>query len=168
MGRTHGNSSTEVYHCGAASPFHPGAVNRSHQRWSQMILRVAPLRRRLGLFVKRGPDMRLLKLIIFIVCVILPFGNSSTATELKERGDVLAATQENFSRGDFNELSQMSWMYQSGKQRTSSGLWRLTLFYVGITAAIDKELKGKPQSQYLPFSDAWLFLSPTVRVLLEE
>lgn len=62
---------------------------------------------------------------------------SRAASELEERGIITTATMDAFLREDFSKLEEMSGLYRSSKSRTSSGLWKLTVFYAGLDGAID-------------------------------
>jgi hypothetical protein len=89
--------------------------------------------------------MRLHYLVFILVSCLLAVNTSSAATEMEERATVTASTQEAFLQGRFSELNEVSRAYRTDKSRTSSGLWKLTLFYVGISTAMQKELNGKEQ-----------------------
>ena len=68
---------------------------------------------------------------------------SRAATELEEREAITAAALSAFFHEDFSQLEEMSRVYRQEKTRTSSGLWKLTLFYAGIGEAIDTSAQGR-------------------------
>src|SRR5712672_2051587 len=71
---------------------------------------------------------------VLIFSLALP-GPSNAATELEEREAVYRAVQIALLNSDFRTLEEMSEKFRQEKSRTSSGLWKLTLFYAGITTA---------------------------------
>jgi hypothetical protein len=56
---------------------------------------------------------------------------------------ISASTRQAFVRESFPELNEASRRYRIEKSRTSSGLWRLTLFYAAITDEIDSQSNGR-------------------------
>jgi hypothetical protein len=56
---------------------------------------------------------------------------------------ISAAVQNAFLQEDFSQLEEVSRVYRTEKNRTSSGLWKLTLFYGGIGSAIMTQTRGK-------------------------
>jgi len=57
-------------------------------------------------------------------------------TEADERAAIVEATKLAFMGGDFGALEQASGQYRREKSRIASGLWKLTIFYAGIDAAM--------------------------------
>src|SRR5258706_6022633 len=74
---------------------------------------------------------------ILIFSLALP-GPSNAATELEEREAVHQAVLIALLNSDFRMLEEMSQKFRREKSRTSSGLWKLTLFYAGIVGAAKK------------------------------
>jgi hypothetical protein len=87
--------------------------------------------------------MRLFSLALLLVSGLLSAHASSATTEMEEDATISASTQRAFLQENFSEMNAVSRGYRKEKSRTSSGLWRLTLFYMGIEAAIDAETEGK-------------------------
>lgn len=86
--------------------------------------------------------MRLIYLSFFLLFGLLFVEQSNAATEMEQRTAISAATQQSFFAEDFSQLNKMSSTYRIEKSRTSSGIWKLTLFYGGIQEAIDKQTRG--------------------------
>jgi hypothetical protein len=80
--------------------------------------------------------MRLFFLSLLSIVGLLSAGPSGAAAELEDRAIISASTQDAFLREDFSKLEEVSRVYRDEKTRTSSGLWKLTLFYNGIENAI--------------------------------
>lgn len=78
----------------------------------------------------------------------LVFSNQSfSATELEDRARISKTAQDAFLRGDFSRLEETSRSYRTTKNRTASGIWKLTLFYSGISIGIDAEAKANAKQQ---------------------
>ncbi|WDP90633.1 MAG: hypothetical protein HUN04_13395 [Desulfobacter sp.] len=72
-----------------------------------------------------------MKLRIYLIALlILP--SLSFSGELEERAIIIKATANLFIEEKFDLLSEMSARYLDTEERTSSGLWKLTLFNAGI------------------------------------
>jgi hypothetical protein len=80
--------------------------------------------------------MRFPLVVLFTAAALLHKPFASAATELQERSTLSTAAQQAFANEDFAALEAQSRDYRSTKSRTASGLWKLTLFYVGLNAAM--------------------------------
>ncbi len=84
-------------------------------------------------------------LIRYIVAWLLAIGLCATvsvharAEELQERETVEAEVYNLLWEGDFATLEATANQYRTTKARTSSGLWKLTLFHVGIQRAFYRQ-----------------------------
>jgi hypothetical protein len=58
------------------------------------------------------------------------------ADELGERRAVAQTVRQALWAGDFQTLEQLATTYRKEKARTSSGLWKLSLFYAGLETAM--------------------------------
>jgi hypothetical protein len=87
--------------------------------------------------------MRILYLSLLLGFSLLSVAQSSATTEMQERATISASTQKAFFREDFSQMEEVSRVYRAEKSRTSSGIWKLTLFYAGIATAIDIQTREK-------------------------
>ena len=62
--------------------------------------------------------------------------HSAAVAELEDRVRIESATRQAFALGNFQRLEDDSSAYRTTKARTSSGLWKLTLFYKGLSDAL--------------------------------
>ncbi|BBE51042.1 hypothetical protein OYT1_ch1488 [Ferriphaselus amnicola] len=110
--------------------------------------------------------MRLLHiwLSIFLGLVFVQHSNAANVSDLEESNLISYAAQQSFMDGDFAELDRISNIYRMEKSRTSSGLWKLTMFYCGIQQAIDAATEGgKAESKFHPLEKKirkWMRQSP--------
>jgi hypothetical protein len=70
---------------------------------------------------------------------------SAVASEMQDRAIIAGAARQAFLRGDFAQLESVSHSFRTTKSRTSSGLWKLTLFYAGIATGIDAQAGAQPR-----------------------
>lgn len=89
-----------------------------------------------------GP-VRVICLFVWFVSTALWTQTSFALTELEERDLVSDQVRQAFLREEFSQLEEMSRAYRTAKNRTASGLWKLTLFYSGILKAIKIHTFGK-------------------------
>ncbi len=80
--------------------------------------------------------MRLLCFVLILIGVSLASRAVLAEGELAERAAISALTQAALRTNDFQSLEDASRAYRNEKSRSSSGIWKLTLFYAGIGAAI--------------------------------
>ena len=74
--------------------------------------------------------------IAVIVFHLLLSGNAFS-NELAERAAIRGGVVTLFGGERFSELEALSARYRASKSRTSSGIWHLTLFYIGVGLAFD-------------------------------
>jgi hypothetical protein len=94
--------------------------------------------------------MRTLNTLLWLALLLLPW-HAIAATELEDRARIEAATSQDFALGNFQRLEVDAKSYRTEKSRTSSGLWKLTLFYSGIAEAL--EIRGDPKTPDANFAD---------------
>lgn len=93
---------------------------------------------------------RLVTVRLFYIYLLL-FANLAlidqfvAAAELEERAIIQNMAQEAFLREDFSQLEYISNSYRTTKSRTSSGIWKLTVFYAGILSAIKIQVRDQEQ-----------------------
>ena len=80
--------------------------------------------------------MQLAKLFVVFFCVFGFFVQAQSATELQDRLAISTAAKSAFMRDNFAQLEETARAYRIDKSRTSSGLWKLTLFYSGLQDAL--------------------------------
>jgi hypothetical protein len=78
-------------------------------------------------------SVRLMLLAFACLCAAAP---SAATEEIAERKQIAGAAQQAFVSGSFGRLEAMSEAFRTEKSRTASGLWKLTLFYAGLDAAL--------------------------------
>lgn len=65
------------------------------------------------------------------------------AGELRERRIISGSTAAAFINNDFAYLEKWSTLYRTEKSRTSSGIWKLSLFYAGLGQAVNSLAAGE-------------------------
>ena len=55
------------------------------------------------------------------------------ATELEQRAEIMAAAKRSFLLNDFDDLERLAASCRREKSRTGSGVWKLSVFYDGIS-----------------------------------
>ena len=83
--------------------------------------------------------MKLISCIILLLAMPL----ITIAGELEERQQVRSFVADMFLKEEFQKLSDLSKKYLETEERTSSGLWKLTLFYAGIGDAVNKRIRDE-------------------------
>ena len=76
---------------------------------------------------------------VFACLMLLGFPSAAGAEELQERATIQSQVYDLMRDEDFGALESMADSYRTTKARTSSGLWNLTLFYVGIQRAFRRQ-----------------------------
>jgi hypothetical protein len=76
-------------------------------------------------------------LLVFVLNVAV--GADARAEELQDREAIQTEVYDLLREKDFAALETMAEDYRTNKARTSSGLWKLTLFYVGIQRAFYRQ-----------------------------
>jgi hypothetical protein len=95
-----------------------------------------------------------LVLIFFFITIV---SNTLIAGELEEREMIKKQTAFLFKDRNFNELEKLAQEYRGNKSRTTSGLWKLTLFYFGINDCADINFKDENYWNSLKSrSEAWI------------
>ena len=89
------------------------------------------------------------------------FLGRAQAGELAERAAIESEVQAHMRDEAFATLESMSDFYRSTGARTSSGLWKLTLFYVGLDKAVDGRRRADGDWDALAESvDRWIAAYP--------
>jgi hypothetical protein len=86
--------------------------------------------------------MRHTYLAHIFACGLLAVKASFASSEIEERMTIVTSVQNAFLQERFTELDQLSRGYRTDKSRTSSGLWRLSIFYGGLDTAMDAQTEG--------------------------
>lgn len=74
-------------------------------------------------------------LLLLIAIAPLPIA----AHELHDRAAIKGSVAALMSQGDYQQLEELAQTYRSSQARTSSGLWKLTMFYGGLKLFFDTE-----------------------------
>jgi Domain of unknown function (DUF4034) len=74
----------------------------------------------------------------FVVCASLAF--RASGGELEDRASLQSQVVSAFHGNRFTELENVSSDFRTKESRTSSGLWKLSLFYSGINSAVDTSI----------------------------
>lgn len=85
-------------------------------------------------------------MLIDIGFLILFFSSTVFSNEIKMRSDIQTKARHLFMGEKFEELERIAVQYRKSGERTSSGLWKLTIFYTGF---------GKILSPNIKFEDYW-------------
>ena len=72
----------------------------------------------------------------FVCLLAIVLGADAYAEELQDRATIQSEVQGFLQQGNFAGLEAMAGGYRATQARTSSGLWKLTLFYVGIARTV--------------------------------
>ncbi len=83
----------------------------------------------------------------------LAFGQSP-ASELEARERIAGSIREAFDKEDFAKIEVAASNYRTTRSRTASGLWKLTLLYIGVYRAIDESVKESEREKAFRRLDA--------------
>jgi hypothetical protein len=72
------------------------------------------------------------KILIFLFILLLPF--TTIAGELETREEIENKSRSLFINENYELLNKIGNSYLKNKSRTSSGLWKLTLYYAGLSS----------------------------------
>lgn len=84
----------------------------------------------------------LIRYIFACLLTVVPIalvGTHARAEELQDRNTIQSQVYDLLWERDFAALEAMADEYRTSKARTSSGLWKLTLFHVGIKSAFYRQ-----------------------------
>jgi hypothetical protein len=76
---------------------------------------------------------------VFACLLLLGLSALAGAEELQERATIQSQVYDLMWSEDFGALESIADSYRTSKARTSSGLWKLTLFYAGIERAFQRQ-----------------------------
>src|SRR5689334_22784133 len=76
---------------------------------------------------------------LFACLLLLGLPAAAGAEELQERETIQSQVYDLLWDEDFGALESIADSYRTTRARTSSGLWKLTLFYVGIQRAFQQQ-----------------------------
>lgn len=76
---------------------------------------------------------------VFLMVLTLPFSSIASADELADRRVIQHTVQQLFMTRNYKELNQLAEGYLSHEEKTSSGLWKLTLWNVAISIVLSSE-----------------------------
>lgn len=96
---------------------------------------------------------------IFIFMLLLP--PLSLASELGDRDNIDKKVQEHIHNNSFSELESIASTYRTKEERTSSGLWKITLFYASIEDSYSYQKKDKKNwEDLIRKADQWIKAYP--------
>jgi hypothetical protein len=98
-----------------------------------------------------------------LLCAGLAVGlrAAASADELADRQQIIADVSALLKAERFADLEAMAEGFRSSKARTSSGLWKLTLFYGGLESAFDgKNARDAQWTESERLMKAWLHAHP--------
>ncbi len=78
-------------------------------------------------------------ILLFIIILSIPF--NVLGGELEDRQGIEQMVSFMLMKEQFSELSKLSNKYLMSEERTSSGLWKLTMFYSGVVRIINRDFK---------------------------
>jgi len=81
--------------------------------------------------------------LVAVVAFGLLLSDNAFSDELSERAAIADEVVTLFGGEQFSRLEALGAEYRTSKSRTSSGLWQLTLFYSGVSAAFDAKRKER-------------------------
>src|SRR5262245_20848617 len=76
---------------------------------------------------------------LLVLGLIAVAGANARADELQERETIQSQVHHLLLDEDFGALESMADTYRTTRARSSSGLWKLTLFYAGIERAFQRQ-----------------------------
>ncbi|HSC67061.1 MAG TPA: hypothetical protein VLC79_05200, partial [Cellvibrio sp.] len=98
---------------------------------------------------------------IYILIFMLLFSSLSLGGELEDRREISRVAKELMLHGSFSELENLASMYRDTEERTSSGLWKLTLFYGAFGDVNSNEVKDeKNWNELVKNTDLWITAYP--------
>ena len=82
---------------------------------------------------------------------------AETNNELSLRNDIQMDVIKLFWRQDFKRLNKLSDDYRKNEERTGSGLWKLTMFYRGVSGVLStKQASPEKWKKAFGISEAWI------------
>ncbi|WP_320043172.1 hypothetical protein [uncultured Desulfobacter sp.] len=84
-----------------------------------------------------------MKLRICLIALLILQSSLSFSGELEDRADIEKSAANLFIKEKFDQLSEMAARYLETEERTSSGLWKLTLFNAGIAGLPNQNNKDE-------------------------
>ncbi|MDR7225345.1 hypothetical protein [Aminobacter aminovorans] len=104
--------------------------------------------------------MRLLLLVLpFILAIVEP--TNARANEIAQRQIIQKAVASAFINGRFDELDTMADQFRTGRERTESGVWKLTVFYSGFNyALLDPNYSAASFDRFEAQTLAWIKARP--------
>ncbi|MCG8689067.1 MAG: DUF4034 domain-containing protein [Desulfobacterales bacterium] len=101
----------------------------------------------------------LCKLAVIILLAV--FSSNICANELEMRTEIQNNVRILFDHENFNELDLIAERYRNSSERTSSGLWKLTLFYSGFDKITRTHTKDERYWDYVKAkADKWVKHNP--------
>ena len=98
-------------------------------------------------------------LLLILISII---SSPALSDEMATRSEIRNNAKSLFFAEQFKELDRLSEKYRKNEERTSSGLWKLTIFYYGLNKALEGEAKDKDLwDSLLEKSNKWINTSPT-------
>ena len=80
-----------------------------------------------------------------LIALTLMLSIPAYCEEMAERNQIENDVAESLSQENFAKLEQLSATYREGQDRTSSGLWKLTVFYIGLRSALLADYKNEAE-----------------------
>ncbi len=103
--------------------------------------------------------MRILFLLLFLFAMSFP--GKVFADEMDVRNEINLAVRDLFSQGKFAELDKLAASYLQNGSRTESGLWKTTLFYLGLASLAPFNMPQPDLEKFFALNDAWIKSNPS-------
>jgi hypothetical protein len=85
-----------------------------------------------------------IRFVLLTFIAVLPAMRGASADELEDRRTIADETVTLLKSEDFAKLEELADIYRRTQSRTSSGLWKLTLFYSGLSMGCHDEKPDSP------------------------
>ncbi len=82
---------------------------------------------------------KMIRTLIFLLILLKPI--TSFSGELETRSEIKNNVKALFYAGNYEQLNKIGSSYRDDKLRTSSGLWKLTLYSVGLSSIPNTKIK---------------------------
>jgi hypothetical protein len=100
-------------------------------------------------------------LSVAALLILAVFGSfTARADEIAEQKAIHEAVASAFNSGRFDELDAMADRFRDGRERTESGLWKLSAFYTFAPKSLDPKSNGASFDRFEAQALAWMKARP--------
>src|SRR5688572_3228652 len=106
---------------------------------------------------------KLRKFLLLIAIVLLPAANGPAqppTDEITEQKVIIDAVKAAIDRNDYNALNKMAIEFRQTRSRTSSGIWKLSVFHWRVLAELGPRGEGQCDDRSTSFFQDWFAKTP--------